>query len=95
MNLAVYATSTILDSQTKATINKNVDFDTYFAQDNGDTHYLICDVNSKNENMRMNLNILEGYLKQAQIEIKDANYNIVNILDEGENIQKAEKKRIL
>ena len=94
LNLAVYATSTILDNQTKETINKNINFDTYFIQDNGNTHYLICDVNNTNDSMKMELNVLAGYLKQAQIEIKDANYNLLNILDAGEKVQKAENNKI-
>lgn len=94
LGVAVYATSAILDSQTSETINKNVKFDTYFAQDNGNTHYLICDVNSTNETMRMNLSVLAGYLKQAQIEIKDANYNLLNIVDKGAKIQAAEDDKI-
>ena len=93
-NVAVYATSAILDNQRETTINKNVNFDTYFNQDNGNTHYLICDVNSTNDSMRMNLSVLEGYLKQAQIEIKDANYNIINILDASKKVQKTENNKI-
>lgn len=94
LNVAVYATSAILDNQTEATINKNVKFDTYFDEGNGNTHYLICDVNSTNESMKMNLSVLAGYLKQAQIEIKDANYSMINILDAGQKVQKAENNKI-
>jgi len=81
LNIAVYATSAILDSQTEATINKNVKFDTYFNEGNGNTHYLICDVNTTNESMKMNLSVLAGYLKQAK---KDRVYEcleFVGLLD--------------
>lgn len=94
LNIAVYATSAILDNQTKVTTNKNVKFDTYFNEGNGDTHYLICDVNTTNENMKMSLSVQTGYLKYAQIEIKDANYNIVNILDAEKRVQSAENNKI-
>ena len=94
LNVAVYATTEILDSQTEETINKNVKFDTYFNEGNGNTHYLICDVNTQNETMKMNLKVLTGYLKQAQIEISNPNYNIINIVDTGAKVQKAENNKI-
>lgn len=92
--VAVYATTEILDSQTEETINKNVKFDTYFDEGNGNTHYLICDVKTQNESMKMNLSVLTGYLKQAQIEISNPNYNITNIVDTSQKVQKAENNKI-
>lgn len=88
-NLVTYAKDAILDNQTEATINKNVKFDTYFRKDNGNTHYLVCDVNSTDSSMTVNLSVQAGYLKNAELQLKDANYDINNIVDTMEKVQSA------
>ncbi len=64
-NLVTYAADALLDNQTEATINKNVKFDTYFESDNGNTHYLISDVNSSNSNMKVKLNVAARIFKRC------------------------------
>lgn len=92
--LVSYATDLVLDNQTEATINENVKFDTYFKLDDGDTHYLVCDVNEQNSNMVLDLKIQNGYLKDAKIELKNPNYSIVNVMDTMEKVQEAENNQI-
>lgn len=93
-NLVTYAADAILDNQTQSTINKNVKFDTYFKKDNGNTHYLICDVNSEDASMTLDLSVEAGYLKDAKIELKDVNYDINNIVDPSEKVQEASMEQI-
>lgn len=87
--LVSYATELVLDNQTATTINENVEFDTYFKLDDGDTHYLVCDVNEQNSNMTLDLKIQKGYLKDAKIELQNPNYSIVNVMDTMEKVQEA------
>ena len=93
-NLVTYAADAILDNQTQSTINKNVKFDTYFKKDNGNTHYLVCDVNSEDANMTLDLSVESGFLKDAKIELKDVNYDINNIVDPSEKVQEASMEQI-
>lgn len=93
-SLVTYAAEALLDNQTEATISKNVKFDTYFESDNGNTHYLISDVNASNANMKVKLDVTAGYLKDAKIEIQDANYEINNIVDTLGKVQSASEKQI-
>ena len=79
-NLVSYAKDSLLDSQQASTINKNVKFDTYFNLGNGNTHYLVSDVNSVNEDMVLNLSVGEGYLKNAVIELQNPNYVLNNVI---------------
>ncbi len=94
-NLVTYAADALLDNQTEATINKNVKFDTYFESDNGNTHYLVCDVNSENTSMKANLSVDAGYLKEAKIELQNANYDINNIVDTLGKVQSASENEIV
>ena len=89
------AISQDLDTQTADTINKNVKFDTFFKNDNGNnTHYLVYDVNGNLEDMYMNLSVKDGYLKNASIEFADQNYSIQNIVDEGQMLQEATNEKL-
>lgn len=88
-SLVSYAKDFVLDSQTEATLNKNVKFDTYFKSDNGNTHYLVCDVNEQNSDMVLNLSVDSGYLKNAKIELQNPNYVVRNVVDNSEKVQDA------
>lgn len=88
-SLVSYAKDFVLDSQTEATLNKNVKFDTYFKSDNGNTHYLVCDVNEQNSNMVFDLSVDSGYLKNAKIELQNPNYVVRNVVDNSEKVQDA------
>lgn len=94
-NLVSYAADLVLDNQTEATINKNVKFDTYFKLDNGNTHYLVCDVNEQNSNMTLDLKLQNGYLKNAKIELQNPNYILVNIVDTMQKVQEATNGQII
>ena len=88
-SLVSYAKDFVLDSQTEATLNKNVKFDTYFKSGNGNTHYLVCDVNEQNSDMVLNLSVDSGYLKNAKIELQNPNYVVRNVVDNSEKVQDA------
>lgn len=92
--LVSYAKDFVLDSQTEATLNKNVKFDTYFKSDNGNTHYLVCDVNEQNSDMTFDLSVDSGYLKDAKIELQNPNYVVRNVVDNSEKVQSATSSTI-
>ena len=85
--LISYAMDSNLNSQNDSTTNKNVKFNTFFDEGNGNTHYLVYDVNGTEKQMYINLSVDEGYLKDATIEFKDMNYAISNITDESGLVQ--------
>ena len=84
--LISYAMDSNLDSQNN-TVNKNVKFDTFFDEGNGNTHYLVYDVNNTEKQMYIDLSVEEGYLKDATIEFKDMNYMIADVKDESGIVQ--------
>ena len=84
--LISYAMDSNLDSQNN-TVNKNVKFDTFFDEGNGNTHYLVYDVNNTEKQMYIDLSVEEGYLKNATIEFKDMNYMIADVKDESGIVQ--------
>ena len=92
--LISYAIDSNLDSQNENTINENVKFDTFFDEGNGNTHYLVYDVNGTEKKMYINLSVDEGYLKDAVIEFNDMNYTISNIIDESEILQGATNNKL-
>ena len=92
--LISYAIDSNLDSQNENTINENVKFDTFFDGGNGNTHYLVYDVNNAEKQMYMNLSVKDGYLKDAVIEFNDMNYTISNIIDESEILQGATNNKL-
>ena len=92
--LISYAIDSNLDSQNENTINENVKFDIFFDEGNGNTHYLVYDVNNAEKQMYMNLSVKDGYLKDAVIEFNDMNYTISNIIDESEILQGATNNKL-
>ena len=93
-SLVSYAKDALLDSQQASTINKSVKFDTYFNLGNGNTHYLVSDVNTTNEDMVLNLSVGTGYLKDAVIELQNPNYILNNVLDNEQKVQSATANEI-
>ncbi len=101
---ASYATSLKpgeLDKQTEATLNKNVKFDAYFAEKDGNTHYKVADVNSDEVKLDLNLEVQkEGYLKNAIITLETGddetklNYEVSKITDEASMVQKQEENSL-
>ncbi len=90
-----------LDKQTEATLNKNVKFDAYFAEKDGNTHYKVADVNSDEVKLDLNLEVQkEGYLKNAIITLKTdneeskLNYEVNEITDEASMVQKQDTNSI-
>lgn len=92
--LVSYAVESNLDTQNEKTMNKNIEFDTYFLKDNEKTHYLIYDVNGENAKLYMNLTVKEGYLKDATIQMNQNNYQIEKIEDESGMVQSSKDQTI-
>ena len=91
-----------LDKQTEATLSKNVKFDTYFADGLGKTHYKQADLNKEPAELVVSIDVQkEGYLKNATIEMKNANkdnnlnFAISSIKDENAIIQDTTKNELI
>ena len=84
-----YATELSLDMQKQETSNENVTFDAYFDSGNGSTHYLVQDVNADTQKLHMALQVKEGYLKDATIQLKEKNYQVKQIEDTANMVQEA------
>ena len=73
----ILADSRNLESQNNATNNKYVNFDTYFIKDGKNIHEIeITDENISEINFE--LNIKNGYLKNATIALNDPNFSLKN-----------------
>lgn len=83
-----------LDKQTDATLSKNVKFDAYFADGLGKTHYKQADINKEPVELVVSIDVQkEGYLKNATIDMKNANgedslnFTVSSLQDENAIIQ--------
>ena len=83
-----------LERQNSNTQHENVKFDAYFLKDGNKTHYLTLNTQQTSK-LYFALNIMNnGYFKEGSIEIRNANYKIVGILETSEIMQKIEENKI-
>ena len=76
-----YATITDLEGQGVETNNSNVEFDSYFLNDNQKIHMASMKTNSTDSKLYLNVKVKNtGYLKNAQIEFADSNFKISDIV---------------
>ncbi|MCI9016336.1 MAG: hypothetical protein HFJ53_04120, partial [Clostridia bacterium] len=90
-----YASNEELEKQKTITNNENVEFDTYFKDQNGQkTHFLSKDINSEDIKLHIYIKVKKGYLKNTKIEIsgeefnESANFKIQNNNTELELVEK-------
>lgn len=82
-----FATSSELEKQ-ETLIEDTVDFDAYFLDEEGKkTHTKTIDINSQDEKLYVSIEVLQGYLRNAKIELTDANFKMQNISSNYETIQ--------
>ena len=91
-----------LDKQTDATLSKNVKFDSYFDNNGNKTHYKTADLNDETVELIISTHVKkEGYLKNATIDLKNAegeielNYTITNLQDENAIVQSASENQLV
>lgn len=73
-----YAVFEELEEQKSTTSNKNVSFDAFFSVEEKNTHSVT--LNTTDEAIiNFEVNVGEGYLKGSQIELKNANFEIISI----------------
>lgn len=66
-----YAAGGELETQSTKVNRTSIDFDSYFIEENGNhTHSFISDIDKENT-LQISLNLTEGYLKDAVIELRD------------------------
>ena len=83
-----------LERQNSNTQHENVKFDAYFLKDGNKTHYLTLNTQQTSK-LYFALNIMNnGYFKEGSIELRNANYEIVGILETSEIMQKIEENKI-
>ena len=83
-----------LERQNSNTQHENVKFDAYFLKDGNKTHYLTLNTQQTSK-LYFALNIMNnGYFKEGSIELRNANYKIVGILETSEIMQKIEENKI-
>ena len=83
-----------LERQNSNTQHENVKFDAYFLKDGNKTHYLTLNTQQTSK-LYFALNIMNnGYFKEGSIEIRNANYKIVGILEASEIMQEIAENKI-
>lgn len=88
----VYATDSNLENQGIDTNNENVEFDAYFMMQEEKVHTATSKISQGNSiYAKINVNTT-GYLKNAQIEFKDANFKLIN-QTENAIIQKIDEEK--
>ena len=72
-----------LETQSTKTNHENVEFDVYFKENDGNSHTGVFPVDDDNAKLNVLLNVKkeEGYLKNAKISLKDANYELRSNVD--------------
>lgn len=84
----VYALNTNLETQGTSTNNENVQFDAYFKNEEGNkTHTFNTDINSQTT-LYLYVSVLEGYLKDTNIQINNPNFTLIS---DGVNYDEIEK----
>lgn len=72
------ASSVSLEEQSKEVANANIEFDAYFEKEGLATHNKKIDVTSDNEKLCVEIKVLEGYLANGKVQVKDSNFKLVN-----------------
>ena len=73
----VIALANELESQGNSTNIADVQFDAYFKEDNGNTHYRQANISDEQVYLYININVLEkGSVDNAKIRINDSNFKI-------------------
>lgn len=72
----VYATNENLESQSTITNNSSVNFDAYFKDENGNKIHTIKASMNEDLNLYLYGKVAEGYLKDIQVTINNANFEI-------------------
>ena len=68
-------------------VKDSVKLGTYFILNNEYINETNVDINNNDIKLHFNIQVEEGYLKDSQIEISNANYNIIKEQEESEFIQ--------
>ena len=81
------AASVNLEEQSKEVANANIEFDAYFEKEGAATHNKKIDVASNSENICVEIRVLDGYLTNGKVQIKDSNFKLVNDDQELKSVQ--------
>ena len=81
-----------LESQEIKTNNKNVEFDAYFIVDENRVHSMNADIDATDAKMYLRVKVLEGYLKNAQINFSNTNFEMSNQISNLQLVQSIDTK---
>ncbi len=81
-----------LESQEIKTSNKNVEFDAYFIVDGNRVHSVSTDIDATDAKMYIRVKVLEGYLKNAQINFSNTNFEMSDQISNLQLVQSIDTK---
>lgn len=83
----VHAASVNLEEQDTAVAKANIEFDSYFLDEEEIKHSKDINIRESTDKLYLKLKVADGYLSNASIKIENANFKLANIEEELELVQ--------